>query len=57
LLRDLEKNFTVKYNFDLKLITVRHYEKAMIDSLIGGGEVLLEQKSRTTLQMVVKDVI
>ncbi|MBW6497630.1 MAG: aspartate kinase [Bacteroidales bacterium] len=57
LLRDLEKNFNVKYNFDLKLITVRHYEKAMIDSLIGGGEVLLEQKSRTTLQMVVKDVI
>ena len=54
LLRDLEKNFNVKYNFDLELITIRHYEKAMVESLLAGKEVMMEQKNRTTLQLVVK---
>ncbi|MDX9943048.1 MAG: aspartate kinase [Bacteroidales bacterium] len=54
LLRDLEKNFNVKYNYDLELITIRHYEKAQMEQLIAHHEVLLEQKSRITLQMVVR---
>ena len=54
LLRDLGKNFHVKYNDQLELITIRHYEKADTRPLIQGREVLLEQKSRTTLQMVVR---
>ncbi len=54
LLRTLEKNFSVKYNSDLELITIRHYEKAEIAPVIMGREVLLEQKSRTTLQLVVR---
>ncbi len=54
LLRDLKKNFNVKHNTDMELITVRHYEKASIEGLLRGREVVLEQKSRTTLQMVVK---
>ena len=54
LLRDLGKNFHVKYNDRLELITIRHYEKADTRPLVQGREVLLEQKSRTTLQMVVK---
>lgn len=54
LLRDLQKNFNVKHNTDMELITVRHYEQASIENLLKGREVVLEQKSRTTLQMVVK---
>lgn len=54
LLRSLEKNFNVKYNDNLQLVTIRHYEKAGVESIISGKEVMLEQKSRTTLQMVVK---
>ena len=54
LLRDLKKNFNVKHNTEMELITVRHYEKAGIEDLLKGREVLMEQKSRTTLQMVVK---
>ncbi|MFO7979135.1 MAG: aspartate kinase [Bacteroidales bacterium] len=53
LLRSLEKNFNVKYNDNLELVTIRHYEKAGVESIISGKEVVLEQKSRTTLQMVV----
>mgnify|MGYP001081103700 CR=1 FL=1 len=54
LLRDLEKNFTVKYNTGLELITIRHYEHASTEPILHGRELLLEQKSRTTLQLVVK---
>lgn len=57
LLRDLSKNFNVKYNDDLELITVRHYENADTTPLLVGREMLLEQKSRTTLQMVVRRVV
>lgn len=56
LLRDLKKNFNVKYNDDLELITIRHYDKAQMDYLIKGRDILLEQKSRTTLQMVVRAI-
>ncbi len=55
LIRDLEKNFNVKYNHDLRLITVRHYQKAEVDYLLKGKKVMLEQKNRTTLQLVVKE--
>lgn len=56
LLRDLEKNFNVRYNDELELITVRHYEKANVSPMLQGKEILLEQKSRTTLQMIVRQL-
>jgi len=56
LLRDLGKNFNVKYNDNLQLITIRHYDRAETGLLLQGREVLLEQKSRTTMQMVVRMV-
>lgn len=54
LLRHLKKNFNVKYNDDMELITIRHYENVSLGDLVKGREVMLEQKSRTTLQLVVK---
>ncbi len=54
LLRDLRKMFSVKYNQDLELITVRHYQRACLEELIRGKQVVMEQKSRTTLQMIVR---
>ncbi len=54
LLRHLKKNFNVKYNEDMELITIRHYENVSIGDLVKGREVVMEQKSRTTLQLVVK---
>ncbi len=55
LLRNLEKIYNLKYNTNTLLITVRHYEKANLEELLMGKEILLEQKSRTTLQWVVKE--
>ena len=53
LMKDLEKNFNLKYNENLELITIRHYENAPIENIVKNKEVLLEQKNRTTLQLVV----
>ena len=55
LLKDLEENFAVRYNMNAKLITIRHYTPEAIEKVIGNQPVLLEQKSRTTLQVVIKN--
>lgn len=54
ILRNLEKLFTIKYNTNVDLITIRHFDKAKLDNILKGRELLLEQKSRTTLQWIVK---
>ncbi len=54
LIKDLERNFNLKYNEKLELITIRHYENAPVNSIIESKEILLEQKNRTTMQLVVK---
>ena len=54
LLNDLKENFDVFYNDELSLYTVRHYTDATAKDLLKGKEVILEQKSRNTLQIVVK---
>lgn len=45
-------DFIVKYNQGLTLLTIRHYQKAPVESLTQGKTILLEQRSRTTLQFV-----
>jgi aspartate kinase len=52
LLKDLQEEFTVKYNTNKKLITIRHYNQEAINKVIGNQPIILEQKSRTTLQVV-----
>ena len=54
LIKELQKEFSVKYNDGLRLITIRHYDQDSINKLIHGNEILLEQRSRITVQMVVK---
>jgi len=52
LLKDLDTDFYVKYNMNKKLITIRHYNSEAIKKVIGNQPVILEQKSRSTLQVV-----
>ncbi len=56
LIKELQKEFRVKYNDGLRLITIRHYDQDSINKLILGNEILLEQRSRITVQMVVKEI-
>jgi aspartate kinase len=54
LIHELQEEFKVKYNDGLQLITIRHYDQETIGKLTAGKEILLEQRSRITVQMVVK---
>jgi aspartate kinase len=53
LLAQLQKEFNVKYNKQLSLITLRHYKYELLKQLVEGRKVLLEQTSRNTAQVVV----
>ena len=55
LVDDLRKDFKVLYNENLKLLTIRHYDDAIIEKLTKGKLILVEQRSRHTLQVVMKD--
>lgn len=52
----IEKDFNVTIERGLELITIRHYNQATMDSLRGDKVVLLEERIRGTVQLVVKDV-
>ena len=49
----LSGDFSVKYNRGLELITIRYYKKKTIDTIVDKRPILLEQRSRLTVQMVV----
>jgi aspartate kinase len=51
----LGKEYKVRYNTGLELITIRHYDQATIDRVLEDGKtVLLEMRSRLTAQFVVR---
>ncbi|MBP3762881.1 MAG: aspartate kinase [Bacteroidales bacterium] len=53
LIERLTAMFHVRYNKDLQLVTIRYYTQEVIDSIVAGRPVLLEQRSRLTEQLVV----
>ena len=55
LLKDLSTDFKAKFNNNLSLITVRHCLQSSLKELTAGKTVLMEQLSRNTVQMVVKE--
>lgn len=57
LLKQLKSYFKVLYNEDVELMTVRYFTQQTIDNLIQNKVVLLEQRSRYTVQMVMKNQI
>jgi aspartate kinase len=56
LLNELQEQFKVLYNKDVELMTVRNYNPDIIAKLSENKAILLEQKSRNTQQMVMKDL-
>ena len=54
LVNELSLIFKVKYNTGLELLTVRHYKNSDIQDLLKGKEILLSQKNRTTIQVLLK---
>jgi len=54
LLKALEPKYEVKYNQGLTLYTIRHFKEIDIKGIEVGREVLLKQRSRETVQVIVK---
>ncbi len=54
LIKLLQKDFRVLYNEQLELITIRYYDQTTIDKLTENKNILLEVRSRHTVQLVVK---
>lgn len=52
----LGTDFNVKYNDGLELVTIRHYDQATIDRVTLGKEVVMEQKTRQTARLVLKNI-
>ncbi|RQO31621.1 aspartate kinase [Taibaiella sp. KBW10] len=52
LIAALSQNYQIRRNEDAELLTVRHYDQATFKELIKDRKVLLEQKSRVTVQVV-----
>jgi aspartate kinase len=50
---DLRKEYEVKYNTGLTLITIRHYTVESIEKLTAGRKIYMEQYSRLTAKIAV----
>lgn len=51
----LEDNFRLVYNTGLQLITIRYYNQQIIDETVAGRNILLQQRSRNTTQLLVEE--
>ena len=54
LLQHLKGKYRVKHHDGVSLYTVRHFDSKAIASLLNGRDVLLEQRSKETVQLVIK---
>lgn len=51
-IEDLKKDFVVKYNKNLELLTIRHYTATAINEQIGERQVYMQQRTRSTARFV-----
>lgn len=52
LFQQLGEEYEIRTNGDLELLTIRHYNAQIIKELTGEKEILLEQRSRQTIQIL-----
>ena len=55
LLKLFGEKYFLKYNQGLELVTIRHYNQETIDKVISGKEIMLQQKTRQTARIVMKN--
>jgi aspartate kinase len=55
LLSKLRENFSVKWNENVTLYTIRHFNIAEVKALAENKEVLLKQENQETVQLVIKE--
>lgn len=52
LLKILKPDYKVRYNSGVELVTIRHYDQQTIDRVTDGKQVLMEQRTRETVRIV-----
>jgi aspartate kinase len=55
LLERLQGQFRVQYNAGLTLFTIKNYDQPSLERLTAGRELLLEQRTRSTFQFLVRE--
>jgi len=55
-IEELKKDFVVKYNKNLELLTIRHYTASSINEQIGESQVYMQQRTRSTARFVMDAV-
>lgn len=56
LIERLQQDFTVRYNENVELITIRHYNEDSVVNFLKNKKLLMEQRSRATWQMITKKI-
>jgi aspartate kinase len=56
LLKLFGEKYLLKYNQGLELVTIRHYNQETIDKVIYEKEIMLQQKTRQTARIIMKDL-
>jgi aspartate kinase len=56
LINDLGTEFTATYNDNVEMLSIRHYTPEAIERITIGREILLEQRTRSTVRFVVRKI-
>ncbi len=56
LISDLKEEFAAIYNENVEMLSIRHYTSESVNRIISGREILLEQRTRSTVRYVVRKV-
>ena len=55
-IEELSNDFSITRNENLTLLTIRHYNESIVNKLTSGKDILLRQLSRTTLQLLLREI-
>lgn len=55
LVEKFKDQYSVRYNEGVELVTIRHYDQATINRVTIDKDILLEQRTRQTIRMVMKN--
>lgn len=55
-LETLKPNYRILFNKGLELLTIRHYDTGKLPNLLAQKEILLEQKTRNTIKLLLRDL-
>ena len=56
LIDDLKTEFTAAYNDNVEMLSIRHYTPEAIERITSGREMLLEQRTRSSVRFVVRKI-